>query len=177
MSLLRVSSRRHTLFRLSLVNMSGTVSRTGSLRIGALLLALSFLVAFLATLPALRDGFPFPYFRRVRSCCRHHFGASFLDLVGRLHCAPTRLVLHVHGAYLPPCTTSCCRCACSLMHPRGSPLTGALTVIRKRMAYSPGYTQLFGTPRISTPNPRDRPGPFHFPRCSHRWRLMSHRCP
>ena len=60
-----------------------------------------------------RRVFITPYFRRVRTCSRHHLGASFLDLVGHLHCAPTRLALHVHGAYLPPCTTFCCRCACS----------------------------------------------------------------
>ena len=112
-----------------------------------------------------------------RNCCRHHFATSFLDLVDRLHCALTRLTLHGHGAYLPPCTTSFCRCACSLTHPRGSPLPGASTVSRKRTAYSPGYTQQFGTPRTSTPNPRDRPGPSRFPRCSHRWKLRSRICP
>ena len=46
--------------------------------------------------------FDSPCLRRVRSCCRHHFGASLLDHVGRLHCVPTRLVLHAHGACLPP---------------------------------------------------------------------------
>ena len=88
-----------------------------------------------------------------RSSSRHHFGAAFLDLVGRLHCALTPLGLHVHGAYLPPCTTSCCHCACLWMHPRGSPLQGASTVSRKRTAYSPRYTQQFGMPRTSMSNP------------------------
>ena len=61
-----------------------------------------------------------PCFRRVRNCCWHHFDAFFLGPVGRLHCAPTRLFRHGHEAYLPPCTTSCYRCACSLTHLCGS---------------------------------------------------------
>ena len=63
-----------------------------------------------------------PCFRRVRNCCRHHFGAFFLGPVGRLHCALTRLDRHDHGAYLPLCTTSCSRHACFSTHTRSSPL-------------------------------------------------------
>ena len=43
---------------ISLVGMFGTVFGPGSLRIGTLLPAHAFPVAFLATVPALRDGFP-----------------------------------------------------------------------------------------------------------------------
>ena len=76
-----------------------------------------------------------PYFRWVQYCCQHRLCASDSALVDRLHCMPIHLDLHIHGAYLPLCTTSCCQCA----YPRGSPLQGALIVSQKRKAYSPLY--------------------------------------
>ena len=80
---------------------------------------------------------------------RHHFGASFLDLVGHLHCAPTRLVLHVHGAYLPPCTTSCCRCACLLTHPAWFFSTRSIDCkLKKDDIFSRVHTTVRNTPNF-----------------------------
>ena len=83
-----------------------------------------------------------PYLRRIQNYCRHYDYSFDLALVGHLHCAPTHLIHHGDSAYLPLCTTSCCRRAYSSTHPRGSPLHGASIVSQKTRAYSPSYKLL-----------------------------------
>ena len=103
-----------------------------------------------AFLAGFRCRLDLPFFWRVWNYCRHCNYAFFLALVSCLHYAPTHLVHHNHGAYLPPCTICCCRRAYLSTRPRGFPLQGASNVSRITTTYSPSYRLQFGMLRTLT---------------------------